>query len=180
VLQNARGPTDRSMSLQTVGREGRGRAVDERAGAGACAAPAPTAAATGEHGDVLQPAGYSAAAARISSANSVPASTVGVPGTTPGKSAGPKEQWANSTEFEDWKKRTDNQAAAVLAAVRVFRGPSSPPTMTHVTIFVRGHVTHFWRMLCTIVRSPERPRRGFSRCNVMDYGSPKDLLHGNT
>jgi hypothetical protein len=117
--------------------------VDERAGAGAYAAPAPTAAATGAHGgDVLQPTGYSAAAARTSAAISVSASTVGVPGPTPGKSAGPKEQWANSTEFEDWKKRTDNQAAAVLAAVRVFRGPSSPP-MTHVTIFVRGHVSHF-------------------------------------
>jgi len=33
----------------------------------------------------------------------------------------------NHTEFDDWKKRTDNLAAAVLAAARVYRGPSSPP-----------------------------------------------------
>lgn len=33
----------------------------------------------------------------------------------------------NHKEFNDWKKRTDNLAAAVLAAARVSRGPSSPP-----------------------------------------------------
>jgi hypothetical protein len=31
-------------------------------------------------------------------------------------------------------------------------------------------------MLCKVIRLSERPRRGFSRCIVMDYGSPKDLL----
>ena len=29
--------------------------------------------------------------------------------------------------FDDWKKRTDNLAAAVLAAARVWRAPGSPP-----------------------------------------------------
>jgi len=90
------------------------------------AAPPAAAVAVAEApaGDVLQRSGSGGT-------RPVPASTFGgPPGASPAKSAGPS---ANSKEFDEWKKRTDNEAAAVLAAVRVFRGPYSPP-LTHVIV----------------------------------------------